>query len=503
MKKIKWIDENLFSLELEFNQEISIKLKKYYTNSYHISNPVLSRNIGTSRFFEYFCSYRFDKTMPKQLSIFSKIKKLSVYYIKSIIQFILILCNLIVYKTSYKKRKKDLRKDKIVLIDTFTMIDRIYPNGYKDNYYGDLINILKDKKNNFAILAILFGDKPYNLRRRYETYKLLNKEQEYFLSEFEFLKFADYIQLFIFMMKYPLYHLSTKESKNSDIEIIYNICIDETLDLVQINNYIRYLYGKRLGEYFDDIKLITWDENQVIHKLLNKGLRDTAKSIYIYGTKFYGILFSWIHVKNLKIEKDLNISPDITIVKGKYYESIFNEIKVCTGWAPREQYLHAFVSKNVELNNLGILLGYDIEENARIIDYIQSIDIKKFDNIIIRLHPNHKLNTPFDIPNKWTIDEGTLVEFSDTCNTIVSVGTGAALEMMLMNNFIALLGGKIKATATSLPNEYKHANWDIFYSKDDLEIILDKQYENSMKKINLDDFFQKSTDKQIIKSLGL
>ena len=99
----KWIDENFDVLSKEFNNIISIKISRYYTNSFNIVNPVLSRNINSSNIFRYFCEYKYNNKLPTQVLVKNKVIKLIKYYLKSFIYFIFILIHLFIYKLAYKK----------------------------------------------------------------------------------------------------------------------------------------------------------------------------------------------------------------------------------------------------------------------------------------------------------------------------------------------------------------------------------------------------------------
>jgi len=382
------------------------------------------------------------------------------------------------------------------------MIDKIYPNGFNDNYFYNILETLERKKKDFIILSILFGDKPYNLRKRYKTYKLLEQSKYNFLSEFELLKISDYFTLLRFIIIYPYYHLNTKKNDKDTFEYLYSIATDETIDSVQVNNYVRYLFGLRLSEYFNaQIKMISWDENQVIHKLLNKGLREKNKKIKIIGTKFFTFAPSWISLENIDAEIKSNVSPDTILIKGKYFHKYYKTNNVKTAFSTRENYLYNMVLTQEKGNSLGVLLGYDIDDSRDIIEYVKNANTTTFDNIIVRLHPNHKLNCPFDIPNNWKIDDGTLIDFSNNCKKIISVGTGAALESMVLGNFLIILGGKNNITTNTLIDELKGLNWDIFYTIEQLNYLLveNKKYD----KINIEDYFQEATENVIIKSLEL
>ncbi len=502
--KAKWIDDNLEELKNEFNINICKITGELYGNPENIANPVLSRNTSSSKIFEYFCDFKYDGKLPTSIPRLSIIKKLIIYYLKSIMHFTFLLIHFFIYKLSYKKSKPP-KEQNIILIDTFTMIDRIYPaRQFKDNYFGNLYTELDKLDLNYAVLGILFGDKIYNLKKRYLTYKYLEEDDRIFLSEFEFLKLIDYIKLFYFAMIYPFRHIGTKQPDNNDFNHIFNVTIDETVGLVQTDSYVRYLFAKRLRNYFEgEIKVISWYENQVIHKLLFRGLGEGNILTKIYGTEFTSPMQNWIQTEALDCEKKFNVLPDKIISKGKHFQKKDSRLEYVLGYAPRESYLFdVTINKTVNAPQiLGVLLGYEIDESQRLVEVLKSIDISNF-QVIIRVHPNHKLNSPFDLPTDWILNEGSIVDFANSCQRVVSVGTGAAFEVMFMECFVCLQGGLNKATTNPLPKILKGKNWDIFYSRDDLLKLLNNDSLDGLK-LNVYDFFEPETEENIIKSLEL
>ncbi|SFV75459.1 hypothetical protein MNB_SM-3-1092 [hydrothermal vent metagenome] len=72
---------------------------------------------------------------------------------------------------------------------------------------------------------------------------------------------------------------------------------------------------------------------------------------------------------------------------------------------------------------------------------------------------------------------------------------------MMLGSFIILLGGKESPTTNMLIKDLQGTSWDIFYTHNQLEHLLQKEYQ--CKKIDIGFYFQKATKEAIVKSLGL
>jgi hypothetical protein len=494
------VDDNIDVLINKVNRYIGKITPIWYKHPYYITNPVLSRNIFTSDFFQKVIDFEIrNKKTKYKVNFLSITIQLGKYYFKSAVFFAFFVLHFFCYKFSklkFQSANLDNGRE-LIVIDTFTMIDRIFlKKKFEDNYFSGLYECLNKLNKSYVVLSILFGDKTWNLKRRLQTYNILSKDYRHFVTEFNLLKFSDYILLIYFIILYPILTLRLLNiSVVPHYDEIFKHEIIDTIDQVQFDNYLRYLVGKNLQHLHCNIKLISWYENQVIDKLLYRGLKSSDANSIIFGTRFFGIVNSWLNLLPLEEEKTANVIPDIILAKGGRYLPKNTSLNYTLGAAPRENYIFDIKiapDDVLKKNDTLILLTYDIDESRRIIDLVNFDDSKIFQTLHYKLHPNHQLSHPFNLPQKWKMVTCDLKGICQTTKIVISGGTGAALESACLGCSVILVGHPDRPTANPFPKLGKGEIWDIAYSKVDIIKITNKldQYRQNNVREFCDKIFQ-------------
>lgn len=515
----KEIDNNLRELIELFNRYVAGITSKAYDHPYHIANPVLSRNIFSSSFFQRFGKYNFCGIEPEtDLNALRILKNIFKYYLANFFGLFLLVLHLLCFRSSvlrYERRHKN-NDEPLIVVDTFVMIDRIHPaKEFSDNYFIGLYETLDDKNIQYVVLCILFGDKWYNFKRRWETYNILAKDSRNFVTEFELLRLIDFYYILRFILFYPYLTLRLLRVKqDARFDSLFKDEIINTLSGVTLQTYMRYLIGKRLSDLSAHIKVISWFENQAIDKLLYRGLRDAGKHHLIYGTQYYGVVDSWANLRPIEAEKCLNVIPDKILVKGGYYLPRKSSLNFEVGVAPRESYLFGenyTQEKFLKQNGCGVLLTYDVKESRKIIEMLKSSRLATR-KLLLKLHPNHSLHSDFNIPAEWTIWDKSLKALCNECEIVVSGGSGAALEALCMGCSVIICGNQDFATAHPLPNIDRGVLWDIAYDSSEIDNVAECliQVRNDSKELipgKVEEIkrmlFRANTPENIIKTLDL
>lgn len=472
---------------------------KYYNNPYFIANPVLSNNTWTNNFLLKMAKFKYkNDNISESFSFVKLIKNIFIYYIKSILGIIFFMLHGIVYRISnlYKKNQytsvKQYTNKEIIVFDTFTMIDRIYGSRqYNDSMFSDYYNCLSNEKKDFFIIAFLFGDRPYNLFRRWKTYNVLAKTKYNYITEFDIMNYLDYIKMFIFIIVYPFKMLVLLNNKiDKDIDKIFYEEIIESIKSKQFENYNRYLFGKSFGKLLlknnNSLRLVSWFENQIIHKLLFLGIRESGCLSYIIGTQYYSYTNSLYHMQLDETKFNKKIAPDEILVKGKYFLKNSNNIIYRIGYAPREIYLNKIYinQKNmIDKNKIFIMLSYDIEEGKHILNILSPYDKELF----IKLHPNHRLNNPFPINDKFRYcNNETNESIFGNSALIITGASGIALEAIASGCSVLIIQDNNKFPQYAIPSNHmgKEIIWDIAYSLEDVKICIPKLLNQRKENIN-------------------
>jgi hypothetical protein len=464
-----------------------------YKNKFLICNPAISRNpVSSSLLYKVVTHQKPAKAVGRPGKILIKLVQ---YSLKSFVYFLFFLLHRIAFKQSrlrFDNMIIDRNKD-LIVISTFIMIDKIYPKGrFDDPYFGSLYEIMKKRNRQSVILCFLFGDKPWNLTRRIETYNILAKDDRKFITEFELMGLREWFDLIKFIVFYPIaaLKLTCKEFGNYD-ELLREEVI-ETLDKVQFMNYVKYLVGRRLHRLNDrKLKVISWYENQVIDKLLNKGIRESGSDSKIYGCQFFIKFPLFTSFYPLTAELAHDVLPDEILVSGKYYLDENPNLIINRGLSPRYNYLfHVDLNEQCILDrkDVLVLLTYYKDESIKIIKLVESLNRNKLSQRIkVKLHPNHLLLRPFKYPDFWQYTEEDMNTLLLGSSIVIAGSTSAAIEAAVMGSSVIIVGNEEGLTYNPMPEYGRGQIWDIVFNSDCLAQAIDR--------LNL--FRQKHPDKII------
>lgn len=455
---------------------ISNVISNSYKNKILITNPVTSRNpFASSLLLKVGSHSKSIVTKNRIKKIFIKLIK---YYIKNIVYFFFYLTHFFTFKISRLKfNQSSIDKNKeLVVIDTFTMIDRIYPKGkFDDTYFGSLLyEIIKKGNRQYVILCLLFGDKPWNLRRRIQTYNILADDGRNFVTEFELMGLYEWIGLFKFILVFPFVNLALAKKKIGEYDHVFRDEIINTLDSVQFHDYVRYNVGFKLKSLSNKkLKVISWYENQIRDMLLYKGIKESGIVSEIYGCQFYTKSPLFTNLYPLAVECAYNVMPDVILVSGRYYLNENPALNIKLGISPRYNYLFKIeLDKDSVTNryNILVLLTYNIQESKRIIKVAKNYQNKYSDQkIIVKLHPNHVLTKPFEYPETW---KDTEINLSKACRhsyIVITSGSGSAIEAAIMGCSVIILGNDEDLTLNPMPDFGRGQIWDIVFDEGELE----------------------------------
>ena len=469
--------KELHNSTLKTAADIDEYLSKVITSAYGrtalICNPVLSRNPFSSPFLLHAAEQ--PQGSPSTPGRWTIARKLGAYFGRSLVHFFfLILCYLIFSLSKLRRRRRKLKKDEdLTVVDTYAIVDKIYQSGkFEDTFFGDLHDILAKRGKQSAILCILEAYTPRNLRQRLTAYNILAKDGRRFLTEFELLGMRQWLALIRFVLVYPFAVLRLSKKAFGRFDQLFHRELIDSLDRPQLSNYIRYLTGRKLASLTDrKLTLIAWCENQVIDKLLYRGVRDSGSDAKIYGCQFFTKPFLWRNLHPLEAEAPLGVLPDVILVSGKHYLSTDRDSDLNTqlGVSPRYNYLFDIRPDEKSIADrraITVLLPYDMVHSKTIISCVS--EYRPADPVRIKLHPNHELLQPFEYPDAW---KRTADHLSDVCadsKFVITAGSGTALEAAVMGCSVIIVGKPDGLTFHPMPEYGRGKLWDLIFDPKDL-----------------------------------
>jgi hypothetical protein len=481
-----------------------------YKNVYLLSNEVLSKNPFTNNFIIRFLK-RENPEPPDSLKVFLR---LLTYYLKSFIYFGIYLLFFTVFHISRLKYAVNPFLKELIVIDTFFLMDEIEKNGnYKDPYFVGLKEILEKLGKHYAYLPVFYMTK--NPARLFKTFRLLKKNKIPVLTEYQLLSAGDLFRLFYFILKYPIDVLIFAQNLKEDTHEakLLKAELTDNLRLTTFLKFSRYLQGMRIAELgYEKIKLISWYENQTVHKNLYKGLRASGTRAKIYGAQLFLYGRDILNIHADENENVFGVVPDKIIVNGDYFMPKKSRFNYSVGPSLRYKRLFTTMVDEIGKKNILVILPYFTDVARDILKLIRAADISSKD-IVIKNHPAAMVEKYKDILfSEWKIIDEDIYKLFSSAALVIGSASGTLIEAISCGIPVIAVKKDESFACDILPDYGKGLIWDEAINVDDLnyqiksfkELLKNKPQE--IKKIANDYksmFFCEPTEDNIIRAFEL
>ena len=288
---------------MKFESQKIKKLYKYlssmsckaYSDPRLIANDILCKQDSHDLILQAYLSGK----IPGKVSFSFSVKKILLYFGKNLIAFLFYLVTALAHRLS-KQVFHFPKKDELLIVDTYFVAQRILERGqFRDIFFTGLAGALTRKKNNYVYVPRLFGT--MNAVKWFEVFRILKKNHEPVLTEFQLLEFSDYLAIiqFIFFYPFSVFRFTKTLGATEEDGVLLN-GLWQRFDDVAFHSYVRFLLGRRLSLLKSNrIKCLSWYENQALDKNFYRGLRSTSRRIDIIGAQLF-----------VRPHGHLNIIPD-------------------------------------------------------------------------------------------------------------------------------------------------------------------------------------------------
>lgn len=459
------------SKELEQNYQVKknifhnyvnkIKKKTNRWNIYVIINPTLVKNPYASNFVKNYFSnkfVRYNKT-------FFFLKNLIKYYYKNIYSFFCYLINFIIFKLFYKKKRKNKLE---TVIDVFVLIDEtIKDKKFNDKYLTGLYKVFEKFETNYTLLI-----RPYpqinNISKLQKFYNIINKDKRDFIFEYELLTLTDFIRLFILIVRYPFQTLYLKQKEKNKTDKIFNKSLVEDLKYFSISSLTRYLFGKNLSKIHSIKRIYSWCEFQVIERGFNYAIRKNCQHIELIGLQFYLNYEVYFNTYVDDLDYDMLSSPHKILVNGKHYILNRKKIKYKTGVSLR--YRDLFNFRGIKKKKNILLIGsYELSVTNFMLKAV-----KKFNNVIFKLHPVTNLKTYEKLPNNIKTSRESIYKLFENSRLVITSTSGTAVEAITCGIPVIIIASQNNLTANPLVKKGRGKLWDIVFEFNEIYDVYKK-----------------------------
>ncbi|MFH1593907.1 MAG: hypothetical protein ABID09_04355 [Candidatus Omnitrophota bacterium] len=495
-------------------EAISSINKEAYKDIFLISNQVLSKNPVNNDFISNFLNKKDFPNVPWWVVTC----KLFTYYAKSFLHLAMYLLKFLEYYLSGLRFYPDGGKEELIAIDICFIIESIkISQGFHDFYFPGLEAVLKKKNKHFAYIPFFYSASYY--KRPFELYdalRILKKEKVPIVTEFQMLSLGDLRSLLIFMLAYPfrVLRFSKTLERGSYKERLIRHELIETLGQVTFYSFSRYLLGKRLLTLpYEKIKLISWYENQPIHKNLYMGLRTKPGKASIYGAQLFLHPRDYLYILPDEDEQVFGVIPDKIIANGPSYIPEGTRLNYALGPSLRSAKVFDVVVKKEDQKNIVVLLPCFKEEADNILQMLSDADLRS-QNILLKAHPALPVEKFMSrIPPYVTVTNEDTYKLFKTAKAVVSAASSVLVEAASIGiPSISVKGTKQFDYSNPLSEYGKGIIWEEVKSPEELRRQIEKiEYllENEPEKIRAvadkykSMFFCEATEENIEKAFEL
>lgn len=428
-----------------------------YESDFLLCNDILAKNPGYGNLIDTYKA----KSPAKKLSSIFQVIKFSDFYIKGLGMLIVYGSRILAYKLSGQKYNlKDISDDTIT-IDEYFIAKKINQDGhFKTSGFQGLDQVLKKMGKNFVYLPkIIASRNPYSV---YKMLKIIKKNNDPVLTEYQLLKAGDFLRLLKFLIIYPflLRRFINKLGGTYEDKALSTI-LWNNIRHAALSGYIRYLFGRQLAFLpASKIKCISWFENQILDKNFYKGLRGGSCEFIIYGCQLFLWAPSILNIHPDEKEAKFGVLPDIVVSNGPYYMPNNTALKWRVG--PSLRYRKMFDSANIlpaRASKLLVVLPFWGKEIEAVIDMIGQINSPY--PIMWKFHPatNHQIYRK-RIAQNMEIVQGDIQEIFGKSRIIIGKSTGSLLEAACLGIPVISLDNKSKFSHNYLPELGKGIIWE-------------------------------------------
>lgn len=494
----------MFDGKKEFNDYVNIIKLQKKPDVYSVVNTTLIANPYRTNFPENFIFNRYKKENKLKLFIVNTIK----YYFFNCVRFISFFQVFFYYQFLYRKPKyKAVNCD--VGIDVFLLIDKIIKEKkFNESYFSSLYEIFKARKIDFVFIPRLHGisHNPFKAHQQLKSFfKIINKDGNRFLFEFELFSFRNFFSLIWMVACYPIkaVRLSIKEQSLKDK--IFNKNLLKDISSQSIDAFSRYIFGKNISNLKNIKKIYSWSEFQVIERSFNYGIRKNS-DIRIIACQFFVNYPTYLNTEVHDIDELLEYAPHQVLVNGKE-NLVNNNIDYQVGVSLRYNQIFKYC-REYNGDRTVILGSYFIDKTKSVLRLTKGLG-----DAFFKSHPVIDTSVFKDsIPKNVQIIREDIYSLFSKAAVIIGTESGSLLEAVVCGVSVIVVAQEDELTANPLVDFGKGKIWDIVSSEEELRIkymqLLEFRKKNQGE-INLiadwykNNFFVEPTEENIVKVFEL
>ena len=444
---------------------------KLLSNPYHLSNPILGRNIHEGRFVQ---NILLGKLSTRARKLYLVPVRLITCWIKGLMVFASYLITFVMGKMIFPSSRFAPSTGKVSIVNVFALINDVIERKafIEDRYFSQLYETLENNDQNYMI-APTFYPLEFNCLKMAKAFRIMRDSPYALLTEFDVLKMSDLFATLKYILVAPLHYLAIR--KVASYHKWGNLFEEQVLasfTKVRFYHYLRYRVGLRIGVLLpDESQVISWYENQSIDKNFISGLRESGSKFKIFGCQFAHPSPLLIHYHPIKSEHELGLLPDVILVNGPYYLRYAS--KECysiysLGVSLRYRNLLDLPVTSPRQTEIVIFLSYLAHSKTLISGQWANSILKDF-NLLIKYHPANPHTPEDNLPTNWKITTTAAHDLYKICSVAIVSESGIFVEAVACGISVILIGNTDQITYNQLPEYSRGKSWEIVFDQEDFE----------------------------------
>ena len=368
-------------------------------------------------------------------------------------------------------------------------------NRFCDRYYPGLLEELSESEKRDVYFS------PELLIHRYRDLRraiwIADKAQEQFLFRIDYLKVIDY--LFALLGPIRINRIRFEDFQIFGFRvgpILKSHFRKNVLNWSSVAGLLNYRFFKRLKESGVQLrKVIDWNENQVVDRGFNKGLKDYYPNCPNVGYQGYIVSSDFnFYIHPTKYEYDAGVVPEEIAVVGKGLiqnaKRFFERLKVDV--APAFRFSSVWKEEYEDIDAIGskiilVALPISVRESEEIIRLIiDALSIRKHNGLRfnIKQHPaldmeELKKKLGQEWCKEFSFVSGDFTKRVKECCLMLGNTSSSCVETLALGIPVIVIGSQSGLTQNSIPKTVRNKFWRLVYTPQELQESIDYFIENN------------------------
>jgi len=388
-------------------------------------------------------------------------------------------------------RSKNTIKGELIILENFIFEDSFDEeyNIVDRNYPGIMDYFSQNQTDKVWYVSTIIGIQ--HLHQRIKFLNKVNLSKDKIIIKDYFLKLGDYLSAFHCSLTIPFKIKHIPKWRNIDIsQLILAEAKNEIGSYGLISNVLYYRFFKRLQYKGITIKLVfDWNENQVIDRALNLGVRKYFPKALIKGYQGYLVSDYYASLTPKKFELENGLIPHQLYVISKYL--LENRKKYCSDLnvmiAPAFRYMEAIEYSNKDFENkrkmlVALPMLYKESEQVlrMVLEAVKDIEIE----ILVKRHPTTLLkdlllNVKHANNSKLNFTENKLTNLFKEATLLVTMTSSAAIESVMCNTYVAIIAHSSGPSTNPLKDIVEQKYWQLCYTHNCISEALNYSNKNN------------------------